>query len=66
MVIYEIIVQISMFISYSHLYWMDTDLSSARPKGRIFVSELDGRYRHAIVSYGLETPTSLALDPEFG
>ncbi|KFM82299.1 Low-density lipoprotein receptor-related protein 2, partial [Stegodyphus mimosarum] len=49
-----------------HLYWMDTDLSSSRPKGRIFVSELDGRYRHAIVSYGLEQPTSLALDPELG
>ncbi|KAF8773695.1 Low-density lipoprotein receptor-related protein 2 like protein [Argiope bruennichi] len=45
---------------------MDTDLSSTRPKGRIFVSELDGRYRHAIVTYGLEQPTSLALDPEYG
>lgn len=45
---------------------MDVDLSSARPKGRIFVSELDGRYRRAVVGFGLEQPTSLALDPEYG
>lgn len=45
---------------------MDVDLSSTRPKGRIFVSELDGRYRRAIVSTGLEQPTSLAVDPEYG
>lgn len=42
------------------------DLSSTRPKGRIFTSLLDGRYRKALVSNALERPTSIALDPEFG
>lgn len=51
---------------FRHLYWMDVDLSSTRSKGRIFVSELDGRYRRAIIAFGLEQPTSLALDPEYG
>ncbi len=45
---------------------MDMDLSSARPKGRIFTSLLDGRYRRSLVNNGLERPTSIALDPELG
>jgi hypothetical protein len=48
------------------LYWMDMDLSNSKPKGRIFTSLLDGRYRKAVVSNGLERPTSLALDPQNG
>ena len=49
-----------------NLYWMDVDRSGTKPKGRIFTSMLDGRYRKAIVSSGLELPSSLALDPELG
>ncbi|XP_067141896.1 low-density lipoprotein receptor-related protein 2 isoform X5 [Centruroides vittatus] len=48
------------------LYWMDINLSGNKPQGRIFVGHLDGRYRHTVVSTGLENPTSLALDPELG
>ena len=55
-----------MFYFHRNLYWMDMDLSNSKPKGRIFVSLLDGRYRKAVVSNGLERPTSLALDPEHG
>ncbi|CAG2168284.1 unnamed protein product, partial [Oppiella nova] len=32
-----------------NLYWMDMDLSNSKPKGRIFASLLDGRYRKAVV-----------------
>ncbi|XP_076344763.1 low-density lipoprotein receptor-related protein-like [Tachypleus tridentatus] len=49
-----------------NLYWMDTELSSNQPHGRIFASLLDGRYRRSIITTGLEQPRSLALDPEFG
>lgn len=48
------------------IYWMDTDLSSTRPKGRIFVSLIDGRYRKTLLSSNLERPTSMAVDPDMG
>ncbi|XP_022241765.1 low-density lipoprotein receptor-related protein 2-like [Limulus polyphemus] len=51
---------------FRNLYWMDTELSSNQPHGRIFTSLLDGRYRRSIVTSGLEQPGSLALDPELG
>ncbi|KAG1701225.1 Low-density lipoprotein receptor-related protein 2 [Nymphon striatum] len=49
-----------------NLYWSDSNLSSKRPKGRVLVSTLDGRYRRTLVSSNLESPTSIALDPEIG
>lgn len=48
------------------IYWMDSDLSSTRPKGRIFVSLIDGRYRRTLLSSNLERPTSMAVDPDMG
>lgn len=45
---------------------MDMDLSSTKPKGRIFTSLLDGRYRKSLVNTALERPTSMALDPQLG
>lgn len=49
-----------------NLYWMDVDRSGSKPRGRIFTSQLDGRYRKAVIANGLEMPTALALDPEVG
>lgn len=49
-----------------NLYWTETDRSGAKPKGRVMVSKADGRYRRAIASLGLETPSSVAVDPEKG
>lgn len=45
---------------------MDVDRSGSKPKGRIFSSLLDGRYRRAIITNGLEMPTAIVLDPELG
>lgn len=49
-----------------NLYWSDTNLSSKHPRGRILVSSLDGRYKHTLVSNNLETPSSIAVNPELG
>jgi len=50
-----------------NLYWIDVNQNNMpRPKGKIYVSKLDGRYRRTVVPVGLERPTSLAVDPELG
>ncbi|UYV70466.1 hypothetical protein LAZ67_7003143 [Cordylochernes scorpioides] len=49
-----------------NLYWLEADLSSNTPHGKILCSMLDGRYRRTIVSTSLEQPEALALDPEYG
>ncbi|KAF0767414.1 low-density lipoprotein receptor-related protein 2, partial [Aphis craccivora] len=50
-----------------NLYWAEVDLSKEdKPAGGIMVSKQDGRYKRSIISSGLETPSSLVLDPEMG
>lgn len=49
-----------------NLYWMDVDRSGTKPKGRIFTSLLDGRYRKVLVGTELQMPSALVLDPELG
>lgn len=50
-----------------NLYWIDIDENSLpKPKGRIFVSKLDGRYKRKLIPSGLERPTSIVVDPEIG
>lgn len=50
-----------------NLYWIDVNQSALpRPKGKILVSKLDGRYKRTVISSGLERPTSLVVDPEIG
>ncbi|KAF5276464.1 hypothetical protein FQA39_LY06533 [Lamprigera yunnana] len=49
-----------------NLYWTETDRIGSKPKGRVMVAKTDGRYRRAIAGAGLESPTSIALDPQFG
>ena len=49
-----------------NLYWAETDRTGSKPRGRILVAKTDGRYRRAVVSAGLEIPTSIAVDPQLG
>lgn len=49
-----------------NLYWTETDRTGSKPRGRVMVARTDGRYRRAVVSAGIESPTSLALDPQAG
>lgn len=49
-----------------NLYWTETDRTGSKPRGRVMVAKTDGRYRRAVVSVGIESPTSLALDPQMG
>ncbi|CAH0730104.1 unnamed protein product, partial [Brenthis ino] len=49
-----------------NLYWTETDRTGSKPRGRVMVARTDGRYRRALVSAGIESPTSLVLDPQFG
>lgn len=49
-----------------NLYWTETDRTGSKPRGNIFVSTSDGRYRRSVINSGLEEPTSIALDPDHG
>lgn len=49
-----------------NIYWTEIDRSSAKPKGRVLVAKTDGRYRRSVVHVGLESPTSIAVDPQLG
>lgn len=49
-----------------NLYWTETDRTGSKPRGRVMVARTDGRYRRAVISVGIESPTSLALDPQMG
>lgn len=49
-----------------NLYWAETDRTGSKPRGRVMVAKTDGRYRRAVVSNGIEVPTSIAVDPELG
>lgn len=49
-----------------NLYWTETDRSGSKPRGRVMVAKTDGRYRRSIVSTGLESPTSVVVDPQLG
>ncbi|OQR72140.1 low-density lipoprotein receptor-related protein 2-like, partial [Tropilaelaps mercedesae] len=48
-----------------NLYFMDQESFENRPpKGRLMVTTLDGRYKRTLHDLDIESPTSLALDPE--
>lgn len=49
-----------------NLYWTETDRTGSKPRGRVMVARTDGRYRRALVSAGIESPTALVLDPQMG
>lgn len=49
-----------------NLYWTEADRTGSKPRGRVMVARTDGRYRRALVSAGIEYPTSLVLDPQMG
>ncbi|GBP08672.1 Low-density lipoprotein receptor-related protein 2 [Eumeta japonica] len=49
-----------------NIYWTESDRTRSKPHGRVMVARTDGRYRRALVSAGIESPTSLALDPQKG
>lgn len=49
-----------------NLYWAEVDRTGSKPRGRIMVAKTDGRYRRAIVSAGLEIPTSVVVNPQLG
>ncbi|XP_046995596.1 low-density lipoprotein receptor-related protein 2 [Schistocerca americana] len=49
-----------------NLYWTETDRSGNKPRGRVMVAKQDGRFRRSLVTTGLESPTSVALDPQLG
>ncbi|XP_037294723.1 LOW QUALITY PROTEIN: low-density lipoprotein receptor-related protein 2 [Manduca sexta] len=49
-----------------NLYWTEVDRTGSKPRGRVMVARTDGRYRRALVSAGIESPTSLVLDPQMG
>lgn len=49
-----------------NLYWTETDRTGSKPRGRVMVAKTDGRYRRAVISAGLEIPTSIAVDPQLG
>ena len=47
-----------------NLYWLEMDTSSL--KGQVVVAKNDGRYRRSIIPRGIDTPTSLAVNPILG
>ncbi|RVE42212.1 hypothetical protein evm_013132 [Chilo suppressalis] len=49
-----------------NLYWTEVDRTGSKPRGRVMVARTDGRYRRALVSAGIENPTSIVLDPQMG
>lgn len=49
-----------------NVYWTEVDRAGSKPKGRVMIARADGRYRRALVSAGLESPTGLALDSAAG
>lgn len=49
-----------------NLYWTETDRSGSKPRGKVMVAKTDGRYRRAVISAGLENPTSVVVDPQLG
>ena len=36
-----------------NLYWTETDRSNTKPRGRVMVAKLDGRYRRSLIDTGL-------------
>lgn len=49
-----------------NLYWTETDRTGSKPRGRVMVARTDGRYRRALVTVGIESPTSVVVDPQTG
>ncbi|XP_017778488.1 PREDICTED: low-density lipoprotein receptor-related protein 2 isoform X2 [Nicrophorus vespilloides] len=49
-----------------NLYWTEIDRAGSKPKGKVLVAKTDGRYRRSVVNVGLESPTSLVVDPQLG
>ncbi|CAH2090680.1 unnamed protein product [Euphydryas editha] len=49
-----------------NIYWTEADRTGSKPRGRVMVARTDGRYRRALVPAGIESPTSIALDPQLG
>lgn len=49
-----------------NLYWTEVDRTGSKPRGRVLCAKTDGRYRRALVSAGLEVPTSIAVNPQLG
>ncbi|XP_066998103.2 low-density lipoprotein receptor-related protein 2 [Anabrus simplex] len=49
-----------------NLYWTEIDRSGNKPRGKVMVAKNDGRYRRSLVSTGLESPSSVVVDPQLG
>ncbi|GAB6028318.1 hypothetical protein CHUAL_002491 [Chamberlinius hualienensis] len=49
-----------------NLYYTNTNLNLPTPVGAIFVSKLDGRYKHPLISTDLQVPAAIVVDPEIG
>lgn len=48
------------------MYFTGTNLNLATPVGAIYVSKLDGRYRHPLISTDVQVPAAIVVDPEIG
>ncbi|XP_065212523.1 low-density lipoprotein receptor-related protein 2 isoform X2 [Planococcus citri] len=49
-----------------NLYWTEVDRGVSKPKGRVVVSTLDGRYKRSLITTNLDLPSSIAVDPQLG
>ena len=53
-----------------NIYWTETKAGSRATNGHtsglIMMAKGDGRYKRSVVTSGLESPTSVAVDPEHG
>ena len=47
-----------------NLYWLEMDAQTF--KGQLVAAKNDGRYRRNVVPRGIDTPTSLAVNPILG
>ena len=47
-----------------NLYWLELDTASL--KGQVLAAKGDGRYRRSVIPRGIDTPTSLAVNPLLG
>lgn len=47
-----------------NLYWLEVDGQTC--KGQVVTAKNDGRYRRSVVSRGIDTPTSIVVNPILG
>lgn len=50
----------------NNIYWTEVDANGQKIKGKVVVAKSDGRYRRSLISSGLESPSSIAVDPQLG